>query len=88
MPELCRFEGMLIKLLFGDTVQHNKPHVHVYCGEHSASVGMDGELIAGSLPIKKLTLLQAWMILREDELYAAWNKAVRHEPFGKIEPLT
>ncbi len=32
MPELSRFEGMVIKLLFNDTVQHNKPQVHVYCG--------------------------------------------------------
>ena len=29
MPELSRFEGMVIKMLFSDTVQHNKPHVHV-----------------------------------------------------------
>ncbi len=87
MPELCRFQGMIIKLLFGDTVQHNKPHIHVYCGDYEASVGMDGELLAGSLPIKKLTLLQAWIILHEEELYKAWNHAVRNEPFNKIEPL-
>ncbi len=30
MPELCRFGGMVIAMLFKDTVQHNKPHVHVY----------------------------------------------------------
>jgi hypothetical protein len=59
----------------------------VYCGEYEASVGVDGELLAGSLPMKKLTILQAWMILHEDELYAAWNKAVRNEQFEKIEPL-
>ncbi len=87
MPELCRFEGMIIKLIFGDNVQHNKPHIHVYFAEFEASVGIDGELLSGSLPVKKLTILQAWMILHEDELYKAWNKAVRNEPFGKIEPL-
>ena len=87
MPELCRFEGMIIRMLFGDTGQHNKPHVHVFYAEHNASVGIDGELLAGSLPLKQLRLLQAWFILREEELYSAWNKAVRNEPFGKIEPL-
>ena len=25
MPELSRFEGMIIKMLFNDTIQHNKP---------------------------------------------------------------
>lgn len=43
MPELSRFEGMVIKMLFNDTVQHNKPHVHVTYGEYRASVGIDGE---------------------------------------------
>jgi hypothetical protein len=87
LPELSRFEGMLIKLLYNDTIQHNKPHVHVYYAEHEASVAIDGDLLGGSLPLKKLKLLQAWMILHEEELYAAWNKAVRNEPFEKIEPL-
>ena len=50
MPELSRFAGIIIKMLFNDTVQHNKPHVHVYYGEYQASVGIDGELLAGSLP--------------------------------------
>lgn len=48
---------------------------------------MDGELLAGSLPVKQLKLVQAWAAIHEEELYKAWNKAVRQEPFGKIEPL-
>ncbi|MBR5488045.1 MAG: DUF4160 domain-containing protein, partial [Phascolarctobacterium sp.] len=45
------------------------------------------ELLAGSLPVKQLKLVQAWTAIHEEELYAAWNKAVRNEPFGKIAPL-
>ena len=56
MPELSRFEGMVIKMLFNDTVQHNKPHVHVTYGEYKASVGIDGELLAGSLPQKQFRM--------------------------------
>ena len=48
---------------------------------------MDGELLAGSLSVKQLKLVQAWATIHEDELYAAWNKAVKNEPFGKIDPL-
>ena len=40
MPELSRFERMVIKMLFNDTVQHNKPHVHVTYGEYKTSVGI------------------------------------------------
>lgn len=52
MPELSRFGGMVIYMLFKDIGQHNKPPVHVYYGEYEAVVGIDGELLAGSLPRK------------------------------------
>ena len=87
MPELSRFEGMIIKMLFNDTVQHNKPHVHVYYGEYQAAVGIDGELLAGALPYKQLKMVIGWLALHEEEAYAAWNKAVRGEHFDKIKPL-
>ena len=74
-------------MLFKDNVQHNKPHFHVYYAEYEASVGIDGELLAGSLPVKQLRLVQAWTTIHEEELYAAWNKAVQGVPFAKIEPL-
>lgn len=87
MPELCRFYGIIIKMLFSDTVQHHKPHIHAYYQDYEASIGIDGELLAGSIPVKQLKLIQAWLVLHEEELYAAWNKAVQNIPFGKIAPL-
>lgn len=87
MPELCRFYGILIKMLYSDTVQHHKPHIHAYYQDYEASIGIDGELLAGSIPVKQLKLIQAWIILHEEELYTAWNKAVQNIPFEKIEPL-
>jgi hypothetical protein len=74
-------------MLFKDITQHNKPHIHVTWAEHEASIGIDGELLSGSLPSKQFKLIQAWLILHEDELYMAWNKAVQSQPFDKIEPL-
>lgn len=65
MPELSRFAGIIIKMLFNDTVQHNKPHVHVYYGEYQASVGIDGELLAGSLPVKQLKMVVGWPCMRK-----------------------
>lgn len=50
MPELSRFGGMVIYMLFNDIGQHNKPHVHVYYGDYEAAIGIDGELLAGALP--------------------------------------
>ena len=87
MPELTRFHGIVITMLFKDIMQHNKPHVHITYGEYEASVGIDGELLGGSLPSKQFKLIQAWLILHEEELYAAWNNAVQGQSFNRIEPL-
>lgn len=87
MPELCRFYNIVIKMIYSDNDKHHKPHFHVYYNEYEASVGVDGELLAGSIPVKQLKLVQAWAVIHEDELYEAWNKAVQNVPFGKIEPL-
>ncbi len=84
---LSRFYGITIKMIFSDDAQHHKPHFHVYYNEYSASIGVDGELLTGSLPVKQLKLVAAWAALHENELYAAWNKAVKNENFSKIEPL-
>lgn len=87
MPELSRFYSIIIKMIFEDNIQHSKPHIHVYYNEFEASIGIDGELLAGELPPKQMKLVQAWIAIHEDELYKAWNNAVQKKPFDKIKPL-
>ena len=87
MPELSRFGGMVIYMLFGDTRQHHKPHVHVYYGEYEAAVGIDGELLAGALPRKQYRIVTGWLAFHEKEAYEAWNHAVKGEHFDKIAPM-
>lgn len=87
MPELSRFEGIIIKMQFNDTVQHNKPHVHVIYSGYKAALGIDGELLAGSLPFRQLRMVVGWLAFHEEEVYAAWNKAIRGEHFDRIKPL-
>lgn len=87
MPEISRFYGIIVKMIFNDDGKHHKPHVHVYYGEYEASVGLDGEVLDGKLPLKQYRMVNGWIALHEDELYDAWNKAVRSIEFGKIEPL-
>ena len=87
MPEISRFYGLVIKLLYNDDEQHHKPHVHVKYGEYKASVGLDGEVLAGQIPVKQYRMLAAWLVIHEEELYRAWNLAVAGKPFDKIDPL-
>lgn len=85
-PELSRFGGMFIYMLFMDTKQHSKPHVHVYYGDFEAAIGIDGELLADALPKKQLKMVVGWLAFHE-EAYRAWNLAVRGEHFDKIAPM-
>lgn len=87
MPEISRFYGLVIKLLYNDEEQHHKPHVHVKYGEYKASVGLDGEVLAGQIPVKQYRMLAAWLVIHEEELYRAWNLAVAGKPFDKVDPL-
>lgn len=74
-------------MFFNDNEKHHKPHVHVTYGSDKASVGIDGEVLEGKLPNKQYRILSGWLALHEEELYKAWNNAVRKLPFEKIEPL-
>ncbi|MEG1104782.1 MAG: DUF4160 domain-containing protein [Oscillospiraceae bacterium] len=86
MPELSRFLGIVIKLLFDDNQQHNTPHIHATYGEYKASISLDGNLLAGSMPAKQFKLIVGWLVLHEGEVQEAWNKAVNGEQFNKIPP--
>jgi hypothetical protein len=87
MPELSRFFKIIVKMYFDDAQKHHKPHIHVFYNEFEATIGLDGELLEGSLPVKELRLVEAWIVIHEDELYRDWTKAVKKETLDKIEPL-
>ncbi len=48
---------------------------------------MDGEILEGDFPPKKLKLIEAWMTLHEDELFADWKLLVEGEGYFQIDPL-
>ncbi len=44
-------------------------------------------IILQSIPKKQFKILVGWLALREEEVYRAWNKAVKSEHFEKVQPL-
>lgn len=87
MPELSRFYGIIIKMYFNDTSQHHKPHIHAFYGDYEAVIAIDGQMLAGSMPTKQLKIINGWLAIYEEQVYEAWNHAVRNEHFEKINPL-
>ena len=87
MPTLSMFYGILIKMNWKDTGQHNLPHIHVFYGDYEAVFGLDGEIIAGDFPRRQSAFVKAWSLLHEDELIANWKLAINGEITFRIEPL-
>ena len=88
MPSISMFYGIIIYMLYDDTKEHNLPHVHVkYSGETASFCITTGKLLAGKLPPKQTKLVQAWIMLRKEELQANWTLALQKEVLYKIDPL-
>ena len=84
MATLSMFYGIIVKMNKEDREPHHKPHVHAKYEEFEASVGVDGELLIGSLPQKQMKILVGWLAFHEEEVYAAWELAVQGKHFDKI----
>lgn len=54
MPTISMFYGIIIRVLFMDNKQHNRPHIHVEYQVLKAVFAIpEGELLEGQLPAKK-----------------------------------
>jgi hypothetical protein len=89
MPTISIFYGIIISMLYKDNKQHHKPHIHAkYQNEEAVFSIPEGELLEGTLPIKKIKMVQVWIDLRKEDLMANWELAVAGNPsIFKIEPL-
>ena len=87
MPSLSTFYGLIIWMYSELGGRHNKPHIHVEYGDDELVVTLDGEILEGSLPRGKMKLLDAWMEIHRDELYANWTLLSRGDRHAKIDPL-
>lgn len=86
MPRISAFYGITIAMYWNEGV-HARPHFHARYGGRAASVGFDGDVLAGSLPGRALALVVEWVALHRAELEANWERARRSEALEPIEPL-
>lgn len=81
MPEISRFEGIVITMYFKE---HNPPHFHAsYAGMDCQFDLQQGVFIHGALPSRQARLVLAWYELHKDELLSMWE----NQEFKKINPL-
>ena len=84
MPVLSMFYGIIISMFYKD---HNPPHIHIQYAEYNAIVDFNGDILEGELPGKQRKLMEAWIVLHQDELYANWQLAKDKQTLFKIDPL-
>ena len=88
MPTISMFYGILVSIFFEDNDRHHLPHIHVrYSGEKASIAIADGSLLAGSFPAPQMKMVQAWIEIHKDELYADWELAASGEEPFRIAPL-
>jgi len=88
MPIIAMFYGIIIRMFYRDNKFHHLPHVHVQYQEETAVFNIEtAEILEGSLPSRKVRLVQAWIEIHQEELMADWQLAVNGEEIFKIDPL-
>ena len=84
MPEISRFYGIVITINYAD---HAPPHFHARYGDDTASIMIEGRVLAGALPPRALALVRIWAKAHRGELLADWDRALAQLPLAPIEPL-
>jgi len=88
MAIISMFYGIIISMYYFDNKQHKIPHIHVkYQGEEAVFSIPKGKILSGSMKTKKRKLVEAWILIHEDELMADWELAINGEEIFKIDPL-
>ena len=84
MPEICRFLGIVIAMLYDD---HRPPHFHAEYGEYKISVDINTGVVDGRFPPRALRAVMEWYGLNQDRLLEDWQLAENHESLKRIPPL-
>lgn len=71
MPEIARFYGIVISLLYKE---HNPPHFHAEYGEFRASFEIETMKMKGKFPKTAERLVRQWAAPHKAELLKMWNE--------------
>jgi len=81
MPEISRFEGIVITMYFNE---QNPPHFHAeYNGVEAQFDIINGVFMKGALPSRQSRFVLAWYEFHKDELLEIWET----KSFKKIKAL-
>jgi Domain of unknown function (DUF4160) len=86
VPRISFFYGISVYMYWNEA-HHARPHVHARYAGKAASVDLDGNVIAGSLPPRARALVAEWTRMHRAEPEANWERARREQQLEPVEPL-
>lgn len=88
MGRVSAFLGMVLYMYPERQGKHKSPHLHAVFGDDECVLSIpDGEVLAGSLPSRKLRNVQTFIDLRNEELMLNWNLCMEGKDVVWIDPI-
>ena len=88
VPRISSFYGIVIWMYHDESHHLGRPHFHARYGDDEASIDIeDLAVIAGRLPTRARRLVVEWARAHQTELRENWDRARRHQPLQRIDPL-
>lgn len=87
MPVISMFYGIIIYMYYEIGAKHKKPHIHAKYQNQSVIISLDGEVLEGEIPFKKMKMVQVWVDIHQEELLADWDLLSNQQEYFKIDPL-
>lgn len=87
MPVLSTFFGIIVRMYREVGGKHNVPHIHAEYSGDEVVVALDGTVLEGEIPKNRMKLLEAWMVIHQEDLEANWKLLTNGEQFFRIDPL-
>ena len=84
MPEISRFLGIVIAMLYND---HNPPHFHASYGSYEVTVDIFTGVVQGKFPKRAIKHVLEWYEIHKEELIQNWYLSKERKLLISIPPL-
>lgn len=74
-------------MFFNENEKHHQKHIHVRYNEYEIVYDFDVNILEGNLPNKQKKLVEAWILLHQEDLQSLWDLMHNKGEIFRIEPL-
>ena len=87
MPIISQFYGIIIIMYYKENEKHKLPHIHAEYGEFEAAFDFNSNQLNGNFQVKQKKMVEAWILIHQEELLTLWNLMKQGKGSFNISPL-